>query len=123
MVDVATVRRLGRTLVSCQLIFFATFNAVRGASACNPAKTSPVEPARDSQRGGGVHGDVVHTHAITTYDLAFPGGTDDTGSDLGKTGHDGVRLHGEGGERIFRRPRSLDNFRAYLRQDFSFRSG
>ena len=46
MVDVATVRRLGRTLVSCQLIFFATFNAVRGASACNPAKTSPVEPAR-----------------------------------------------------------------------------
>ena len=46
MVDVATVRRLGRTLVSCQLIIFATFNAVRGASACNPAKTSPVEPAR-----------------------------------------------------------------------------
>ncbi len=43
--DVAAVRRLGLAL-ACQLLFCHLFTRCDGASACNPAETSPVEPTR-----------------------------------------------------------------------------
>ena len=39
------VRRLGLA-VACQLFFCHLFTRLDGASACNPAETSPVEPTR-----------------------------------------------------------------------------
>ena len=44
--DVTALRRLRLALVSCQLQLCHLFTRCDGASACNPAGTSPVESAR-----------------------------------------------------------------------------
>ena len=52
----------------------------------------------DAQFGGGVHGDVVHAHAVAADDAAALCGAHHGRGDLGEAGHNGVAVGGQAGQ-------------------------